>query len=133
GIDALQPAAFERTAVLEEVPPRNAVLRGQHCGLGPAEVIEVGDDGGNLMRLHAEDDELLCAGLGNLVGGSNARHDLTAVLLDQLQAVGLDGCEMRTACDHADLFARLLQLGCEQTADGARADNANPHSWAFSP
>ena len=50
---------FMRAAMAEEIPPGNPVLRGQHHGLPAHDRGQIGRRRGDLMRLHAEDDQIL--------------------------------------------------------------------------
>src|ERR1700730_992727 len=44
------------TSMLEEVPPRNPILRGEHRGLRTHDRGKVAHYGRDLVRIHAEDD-----------------------------------------------------------------------------
>ena len=101
GIDALEAPAFVLAAVLHEVPPRDAVLRREHDRIRDVHGGQVAHDRAHLVRLHAENDEILRAGLGDLVGRGHVRELLAAVLFDELEPTcGLDGGKVRTARDH---------------------------------
>ena len=127
GIDALQPRALARIARLEEVPPGDAVLGGQHEALGPERAGDVGGDRPDLMRLHAENDEILRPHFGDLVGREDTRGDAVALLLKD-KAIGANGGQMRPARDHADLFPGMGKFGGQQAANRPRADHADLHA-----
>ena len=115
-IDAFEPRAFMCAAVFEEIPPRDAVLRREHAGLRPIDRRQIAHDGGDLMRLHAENDEILRADIGDTIRGFDLR-DGFLVAFNQFQAVGVDRCEMRPAGDDADFFAGIGELRREQAAE----------------
>jgi hypothetical protein len=61
GVDAFDAAAFVLAAVAEKIPPGNAVLRRQHHRFIIEQCWQVAHDVSDLMRLHAEDHEILRA------------------------------------------------------------------------
>ena len=69
--------------------------------------LEVGGHRRQLLRLHAEDHDVLHARLGHAAGGLHVARDLLgAVVADELEAVGPDRGKVWTARDEGDVFAR---------------------------
>ena len=112
--------------MLEEIPPGNAVLRGQHERPRAQDRPDFGRDGGNLVRLHAQHDQIGLAEFGDAIARSYASDDVLSPP-SKYQAVLANGLQLRAARDDADLFAGLGELGGQQAADGARADHAYLH------
>ena len=128
-IDAVQhpplPGAFEPL----EVPPGNPVLGGQHQGIVVEESPEIVDQGRELMRLDAQDDEVLgTAGADVRSGGDFPGDVLGAVAHHEPQSPAPDGFEVRTACHQRDLVTGDGQLHPEHAPDGARPHHADSHS-----
>ena len=126
GIDALQANALMGSAMAEKIPPGNAVLRRQHHRLRAHDGGQLAHDGGDLMGLHAEDDQVLLAGVGDAVRSLDARDDLAAVL-DQNETILNDARKMSAPRDHADVLAGMGELRRQQTAYRASADHAYSH------
>ena len=83
---------------------------------------------GDLLRLDAQDDDVVLAGLAHVAGRDDVARDvLFAVFHDQLEPVALNRLEMRAARDDRDILARQREFGGEQAAHGARAYDAIPH------
>ena len=80
--------------------------------------------GGNLVRFHAQHDQVGLAEIGDAVARGYAGDDVL-VLLPKDQAVLANGLQLRPARDDADLFTGLGELGGQQAADGARAAGLN--------
>ncbi len=127
-IEAFELLVVVFAAELLEVPPRQAVLHGKHHGVGAEQVVDVLDHLVEEMRLHGENDEVLLAGVGGLVDRLDLGGLHLAVMPFELEAVLLDGIEMRARhVDHGDLVAGERELGGHQAADGAGADHADAH------
>src|ERR1700751_2394154 len=77
-IDVSQTLPLMGPAMLEEIPPRNAVLRGQHSGLWSHNPRKIANGSGNLMRLHAENNQILLADAGNSIGRLDVTDDRPA-------------------------------------------------------
>lgn len=125
-IDALQRRAFVGSAVLVEIPVGNAVHRGHNAGFLGKQRLHRIDDAGDGMRLQADDDEVLRAKFGGVVGAARTRH--TFFVADQkLQSIRLHRGKMGAARDQADVGARARELNPEITADRTGAVNADFH------
>jgi hypothetical protein len=77
-IDTFQAGALMGTSMLEEIPPGNSILRSEHCGLRTHDRRKVPHYRGDLMCLHAEDDQVLLADAGDTITRRDARDDLLA-------------------------------------------------------
>src|SRR5208282_1661987 len=77
-IDTFQADALMGTSMLEEIPPGNSILRSEHCGLRTHDRSKVPHYRGDLMCLHAEDDQVLLADAGDTITRRDARDDLLA-------------------------------------------------------
>ena len=78
------------------------------------------------MRLQADDDDILRAKFGGIVGA--ARMDHAFFLADQeLQSVGAHRGKMRAARDQADISAGARELNPKIAADRAGAVNTDFH------
>ena len=126
GIDALEPNAFVRAAMLEEIPPGNAVLRRHDHRRGRDDRGDFGCDRRELMRLDPEHDEVRAAGLGDAVRRLDARDDLFAVLLE-LEPAFADRLQMLPARHDLHALARRGELGRDVAADRACADDSDVH------
>ena len=128
-IEGFDRSAVELAAVVVEIPPRDSILHRDDDGVGPG---DLGDLLGHLfqvMRLQAQDYQVLNAGVLDFVRGlGDLGHVFDAVLLNQFQPVFLDRLEVRTLVDDRDFLAAQRQLGAHQTANGAGADNTNLHN-----
>ena len=85
GVDGCAKVAWvHRCGQLLEVPPGYAVLHGDHAGVGMHQRGQLSRNGRHLVGFHAQDDDILNAGLGNGGRGANrVGQHLVAVLLDQ--------------------------------------------------
>jgi hypothetical protein len=77
-IDTFQAGALMGTSMLEEIPPGNSILRSEHCGLRTHDRRKVPHYRGDLMCLHAEDNQVLLADAGDTITRRYARNDLLA-------------------------------------------------------
>ena len=93
---------------------------------GPEDRSDLGGDRRDLMRLHAEDDEIGLAKIGDALARGDARDDLPALLF-QHEAALADGGKVGPPRDDADLLARRGEPGRQQAADRPDADHANLH------
>ena len=125
GIETFQPVIVVLAAEPLEVPPRQAVLNGQHDGVGTEHRIDIPHHLIEEMRLHRQHDDVLLAGLGRLVDGLHFGGVHLAVMPLELEAVFLDRREVCALVDDGDVLARERKLGRQQAADGARADHAD--------
>ena len=124
----MRPGEFAAMAT-RKIPPRDAVLHGHDDGIGADEVVQIGRDRPDLMRLHGEEYHVVDAGLLHGLGGLEILHvDLGAVLLDQAHAVGADGIEIGPACDEGDVLADIREANPQKSADGACADDRDAHA-----
>ena len=128
GIDGVQPLAFQLAAVLAEIPPRHAVLRGEHGGVVFVKRAHRRGHAGHRVRLEREQHEILRPGLRHVLRGADIFCDvLRAVAHHEPQPIALHRREVRSACDERDFFASQRQLRAEIPADGAGADDADFH------
>src|SRR5271170_6118988 len=87
GIDALEPMALVRAAVLEEIPPGDAVLDRQRHRRGREDRGDLGCHRGQLVRLDPKDDEAGRANIGDAVGRLDPGDDLLSPLLQHEAAL----------------------------------------------
>ena len=73
--------------MLEEIPPRDAVLGRERDRLGPEDRGDVGRDRRELVGLHPEHDDVGTAGVGDAVGRLDPRDDLLAALFQDEAAL----------------------------------------------
>ena len=133
GIDALEPMALVRAAVLEEIPPRDAVLGRQHHRLGREDRGDVGRDRRELVRLDPEHDEIGTADVGDAVGRLDPGDDLLAALLEYEAALA-DRLQVLAARDHADALAGRGEPGRDMAADRPCPDDGDVHrSFCIDP
>ncbi len=92
----------------------------------------IAGDGLELMGLHGEDHQLLCA-RGNVVLRSHdvARQVLGAVGEDEPDAAASHRLEIRPAHDEGDPLTRQRQLRAHVTADGTTTDDGDLHRAPF--
>ena len=109
----------------KKIPPGNAVLRSQHSGLRSHNRGQIANDSGDLMRLHAENDQILLANVGNSIARLDAGDEFLA-FFDQRQSVP-HSRKMRASDDDAHVLARTGKFGGQQAADRAGANYANLH------
>ena len=126
GIDALEPMALVRAAVLEEIPPGNAVLRCQHHRRRGEDRRDVGCDRGELVRLDPEHDEVGAAGFGDAVGRLDAGDDLLAALLEH-ETARADRLQLLAAGDDGDALAGRGKPGRDVAADRACPNDGDVH------
>src|SRR6185503_18502925 len=103
-----------------------AVDASHQRGFGAHQLGDLGRRAGQAIRLQGDDDVILRSGFGGLVGGGKA-HGYGLAFTFQGQALFADRGQMRPARDHRDLGAGLVQLDGEIAANGAGAENCNPH------
>jgi hypothetical protein len=108
------------------VAPGNAVLRSQHSGLRSHNRGQIANDSGDLMRLHAENDQILLANVGNSIARLDAADEFPA-FFDQGQSVPHNSRKMRASGDDAHVLACTGKFGGQQAADRAGANYANIH------
>ena len=82
----------------------------------------------DLVRLHAEDDQVLRPGLGDPVRGPETHHDLAAVLAISFRPSARIAARCAPRAISVTLVSRLRQLDAEQAADRSGADDADLHS-----
>jgi hypothetical protein len=130
-INAAHDAAGEIPAVAVEVPIGNAVLHGDHHRAGIAQAWHVGRDGGQLMRLHRQDHQLLHAGGRIVIGGRDLARDMPrAVAHDQGDPHTSQRREIRAAHHAGDAFAGERESRRHVSTDRAAADNRDFHGLA---
>ena len=99
---------------------------GEHRGLRTHDRGKVAHYGRDLVRLHAEDDQILLANVGDTIGRRDGRDDLLAFF--QKRKTVLDNArQMRAAGDDTHILARMGKFGRQEAADRASADYANLH------
>ncbi len=126
GIDALEPMALVGTAVLEEIPPRDAVLGRERHRLGPKDRGDVGRDRRELVGLDPEHDEVGTAGVGDAVGRLDPGDDLLAALF-QDEAALADRLQVLAARDDADLLPGRGEPGRDVAADRPCPNDGDVH------
>ena len=109
-IDAFQAGALIGTSMLEEVPPRNPILHGEHRGLRTHDRGKVAYYRRNLVRLHAEDNQVLLADAGDTITRRYARNDLLA-FFQQRKTVLDNAHQMRAAGNDAHILTRMGKFG----------------------
>ena len=118
--------ALPRTGKLEEIPPGDAVLRGHDGGAGSQQWRHLVHDRRNRVGLQGEDDAVLRACLGGVVGAVHPRN-LFLAATQQRQAVRPHRFQMRSASDQRDFHSAQRQLGAQVAADGPGPVNADFH------
>ena len=120
-IDGRQFRAVERAPLLVKVPPGYAVLRRDDRRIGTEQGRHLVGDGCRGMRLQGDDDKVLRAGLGGVVGTGHLGDALLAVD-EKLQTVRLHRRQMRPARDAGDVGSiAARQFYRHVTADRAGA------------
>ena len=112
--------------MLVEVPVGDSVDRGDDAGVRPEQRLHLLDHAGDGMRLQADDDEILRAELGRIVGAARMHHVLL-VADQELESVGAHRGEMRAARHQADVDACARELHAEISADRAGAVDTDFH------
>src|SRR5882762_2023732 len=127
-IDAPHHAAGPFTAMVVEIPVGDAVLHGDDDRVGAEQMRYIAGDRLELMGLHGEDHQLLCARGGAVLRSHDvARHLLTAVAQDEPDAAAANRFQIRAAHDEGDPLTRQRQLRAHVTADGTAADDGDLH------
>ena len=124
-IDAFQPQIRILALQAVEIPPRHAVLRGDHGRVRPEQRPHLLGRFPGLMRLQRDDDVVLRPELGRIVGGRHLATRSSPPI--ELQPVLLDRGEMRAARHERDVGAAPLHQHAHIAADGAGAVDANLH------
>ena len=78
-----------------------------------------------LMRLHAEHDEIVRARFADALDGRQAMLEPCAVALDEREALPAQGGEMRPASDQRDVRAGMRKARGEKAADTTGANDAD--------
>ena len=104
GIDTLQMMAVERAALLVEIPPGNAVHRGQNGGARAEERSERARAGVGLLRFQRADHDVLRTKRGGVVARRQVYRARLSVY-DQLEPAAPNGRQMRTARNGTDFMA----------------------------
>ena len=126
GIDAFQPRALICTPVLIEIPVGDAVDGGDDARARPKQRPHGIDNAGNGVGFQANDDKILRAEFGGIVGAAQMHHALF-VVDEELEAVLAHRRKMRPTRDQADIRARARQLHAEISANRAGAVDADLH------
>jgi hypothetical protein len=128
-VDGLDPRPLEGAAQALKVPPGDAVLHGHDDRLRTEQAAHLRRRGRDLVGLHGGDDDVVRAGLGDLVRRARGVDEvLGAVLHDQLHALFPDGLEVRAAADECHVLARQRELHAQHAADGTRSNDADSHA-----
>ena len=126
GIDTLQDRAFVAAAVFVEIPVGNAVDRGDDAGVWSEQGTHRLDRTGDGMRFQADDDEILMAEFGWIIGAAWPHH--MGLIADQeFEPVVAHRRQMRAARHQADIGARARKLHTDISADRAGAVDADFH------
>ena len=117
-----------RPLALEEIPPGNSVLHGDDDRLRAQKAADLPRHRRDLMGFHRQDDKVVHAGLGDLVGRDHrAGQALGAVVEDQPDAVFPERLEVRAAADERHLLTGQNELSPEHAADRPGADDTDLH------
>ena len=126
GIDALDHPALELAAMPVKIPVWHAIHGGHHAGVIGQQRLHLADGRAELVRLQPDDDEILRAKLGGIVGAGRT-HDDFLVVLQQAKAVAPHRFEMRAARDQADIDPGLSELGTDVSTSRSGAEDAYLH------
>ena len=130
GVDALQPRALPRSAVPLEVPPRNAVLRGQHDGVRPDERRQQRRDGDEPVRLHRQHDDVCDPHLRRVVGREDLGREV-AVRAAHHDAALPHRRQVRPPRNERHVLTRQAKLGAQIRANSPRAIDREFHDVLF--
>ena len=130
GVDALQPRAFPRAAVPLEVPPRNAVLRGQHDGVRPDERRQQRRNEDESVRLDGQHDDVRVPDLRRVVCGEDFGREV-AVRAAHHDAALPHRRQVRPPRNQRDVLTREAQLGPQIRANSPRAVDREFHDVLF--
>src|SRR5262249_41270967 len=95
GVDPRQAQSREFAGADLEVPPRNAVLRAHYCSVFAQDGAKLRGQLSQTVRLHAEDDNVHRAGVGQIADNAGADLEL-AVRGEDLEAGRLHRPQMGT-------------------------------------
>src|SRR5580704_4139227 len=116
----------EPAALLVEIPPGNAVHRGENGGVRTEQRRERARAGVGLLRLQRADNDVLRAeGRGVVAGRQICRARLS--IHDQLEPVAPNGRQMRTAGNRTYVVARQGEFARHETADRSSTEYADLH------
>src|ERR1700679_1279423 len=124
--------AVEPGCGLVEVPPGNAVHRGNHGRRGAEQRGECWRRIVGLMCFKRADYKILRTEGAWIVSGCDM-GDFFFARNHQLQAAFLNGLKMRTARDDANFMTRLRELNGEISADRTCAKDTKLHASRLSP
>src|SRR5690606_1016759 len=129
-IDAFDRLVGVRNIALAlEIPPRNPVLHRDDDGVLVQNLVQIGQNGLDLMGFHTQNHHVLRTGIVPGAGANVFRHALRAVVLDQLHAVGANGFEIGATNDDSNvILAAQGESHRDQTTDRAGADYAYFHA-----
>ena len=99
---------------------------------GPSRGWQRVQHGLDLVRLHREDDDVLRAGEGVVVGGVHVARDLFAPIgADEFDAVFADRLQVAAPHKKGDVLAGQGEFRADQAADGPGADDCDLHEWSL--
>ena len=123
-IERFQRAAIEFTALFLEVPPRKAVDGRHHDRAFMHQRFDLRQRALQLMRLGAENKDILRACFLHVVGRMGRAVPAVA-FGDEGDALLAQALQRRAAGDVGDRIARTLHQAADQAAHGARAQYRN--------
>ena len=125
-IDALEAQPVQLTAVVLEVPPRDAVLRADDGRVGTEQRPQRRRQRRQTVRLDAEEDDVGRADRRQIAG--DLRPDLEVAFgARDAQPARLHRLQVRTAREQHDVGAGLGQPRADVSADRARPRDDDPH------
>jgi hypothetical protein len=117
-IDSLDPRPLVRPGQPEKIPPGDAVLHGHHDRVATEERSHLAGHPGDLVGFQRQDDNILHAGLGNVVGGSDrARMPLGAILQDQPDPIFPCRLQVCSTADESHLLSGQGKLNADHPSD----------------
>jgi hypothetical protein len=126
GVDGVHPAARQRPVETVEVPPGDAVLRGDDGGVRSEQRAQQRPAVGVVLGLEPQEDEVDGADLGRVGGGVGPRGEVAARAGDA-HPVGAQGLQMGASGDQVDVGAASVQCRTRVGADRAGAQNGYAH------
>src|SRR6266851_4260045 len=127
-IQAVDRPAVEAPAFLEEIPPGQAVDRGNHRGFRPDQGFQPRQHRGDRMGLEADEDRVLRAEIGRIVRCGNGK-DRAVSVREERKPVSAQRLKMGAAGDEAHLVPCPREPRPDEPAYGAGADDADPHFY----
>src|SRR5665647_3834776 len=125
-VDRLQMMALVRPACLVEVPPWNAVHRGDQCSIRSKQRLDQCRAFMSLVRFQGTNHEFLLSEIGRVIACGQSRHFL-APSNQQFQSIPANRFKMRAPRHNTDLMSCQCQLHCQISTNRPGAENAYLH------